>query len=102
MYNVWRKHPEWDLLFLGEAAREMIVKFNVPPETPLNDPPTKFVPPADQSPQVADQPPQVINEDFPAINVGGGSGANEDDEVVQINNPVVVLSSEDHPFGCLN
>ena len=24
MYNVWREHLEWDLSFLGEAAREMI------------------------------------------------------------------------------
>ena len=38
MYNVWCEHPEWDLSFLREAAREMIVKFNVPPETPLKDP----------------------------------------------------------------
>ena len=78
MYNVWREHPEWDLSFLGEVAREMIVEFNAPPKTPLNDPPAKFVPPADQSPQVADQPPQVINEDSLAINAGGGGGADED------------------------
>ena len=24
MYNVWREHPEWDLSFLGEAARDMM------------------------------------------------------------------------------
>ena len=28
MYNVWCEHPEWDLSFLGEAAREMIAEFN--------------------------------------------------------------------------
>ena len=50
MYNVWREHPEWDLSFLGEAAREMIAEFNVPPETLFNDPPAEFVPPANQSP----------------------------------------------------
>ena len=44
MYNVWREHPEWDLSFLGEVAREMIAEFNAPLETPLNDPPTEFVP----------------------------------------------------------
>ena len=31
MNNVWRELPEWDLSFLGEAAREMIAEFNVPP-----------------------------------------------------------------------
>ena len=31
MYNVWREHPEWDLSFLGKAAREMVVEFNAPP-----------------------------------------------------------------------
>ena len=24
IYNVWREYPEWDLSFLGEAARDMI------------------------------------------------------------------------------
>ena len=57
MYNVWREHLDWDLSFLDEAAKEMVAEFNVPPETPLNDPPAEFVPLADQSPQVADQPP---------------------------------------------
>ena len=47
IYNVWRKHPEWNLSFLGEAAREMVAKFNEPPETLLADPPVEFVPPAD-------------------------------------------------------
>ena len=93
MYNVWCEHPKWDLSFLGEAAREMITEFNVPPGTPLNDRPVEFMPLADQSPQVADQPPQVINEDFPAVYDGGGGGADEDGEVV---------SSEDHPSGRLN
>ena len=49
MYNVWHEHPEWDLSFLGEAAREMIAEFNAPPVIPLTDPPAEFVPPADQS-----------------------------------------------------
>ena len=39
MYNVWHEHPEWDLSFLEEVAREMVVEFNAPSETPLNDPP---------------------------------------------------------------
>ena len=47
LYNVWHKHPDWDLTFLGEATKEVIVEFNVPLETPLNDPPTEFVPPTD-------------------------------------------------------
>ena len=56
MYNVWREHPEWDLSFLGKAAREMIAEFSAPPETPLKDPPAdpvllaKLVPPANQPP----------------------------------------------------
>ena len=55
----------------------MVVEFNAPPETSLNDPSTEFVPSADQSSQVTDQPPQVINEDSPAVNVSGGGGADE-------------------------
>ena len=102
MYNVWRAHPEWDLSFLGQAAREMVTYFNEPPETPINDAPTEFVPFTDQSPQVADQPPQVINEDSPTVNASGGGGADKDDEVVQINNPVGIMSFEDHPPGNLN
>ena len=47
IYNVWREHLEWGLSFLGEVAREMVAEFNAPPETPLVDPPTEFVPPAD-------------------------------------------------------
>ena len=35
IYNVWREHPEWDLSFLQEVAREMVAVFNAPPETPL-------------------------------------------------------------------
>ena len=102
MYNVWRKHPEWDLTFLGEAAREMIAELNAPLETHLNDPLAEFVPSADQSPQVANQPQQFINEDFPTINADSGGEADEDDELVQINNPIGVLSSKDHPPGNLN
>ena len=102
MYNIWLEHPEWDLSFLEEAAKEMVAEFNAPPETPLNDPPAEFMPPADQSPQVADQPPQVINEDSPTVNASGGGRADEDDELVQIDNPARVLSSEDHPPGDLN
>ena len=82
MYNVWHKHPEWHLSFLGEPAREMIFEFNAPPETPLNDPPVEFVPPANQSPKVADWPPQVINDGSPAVNASGGSAVDKDDEVV--------------------
>ena len=102
MYNVWREHPEWDLSFLGESAKEMIVEFNAPLETTFNDPPAEFVPPVDQSPQVADQPPHVTNEDFAPVNAGDGGRADKDDEVVQIDNPAGVLSSEDHPCSRLN
>ena len=35
IYNVWREHPEWDLFFLGETAKDMVAEFNPPPETPL-------------------------------------------------------------------
>ena len=80
----------------------MVAEFNAPPNAPLNDPPTEFVSPVDQSPQVADQPPQVINEDSPTINVGGGGGAYKDDKLVQIDNPAGVLSSKDHPPGSFN
>ena len=75
----------------------MITEFDAPPETPLADLPAKFVPPADQSAEIADWPLQVINEDSLAVIVGGCSGANEDDEVVQIKNSTSTLSSEDHP-----
>ena len=80
----------------------MVVEFNAPLETLLNDPPAEFVPSTNQFPQVADQPPQVINEDSPAVNACGGGGTNEDDGMVQIDNPIEVLSSKDHPLGDLN
>ena len=80
----------------------MVVEFNAPSETPLNDPPMEFMPHADQSPQVVDQPSQVINEDSTTVNADSGGGADEDDEVVQIDNPTEILSSEDHPLGDLN
>ena len=102
MYNVWHEHPEWDLSFLGEAAREMIVEFNAPLETSLIDPLAEFMPSVDQSPEVIDRPPQVLNEDSPAVNAGDGGKADEDDEVVQIDNPTGILSSEDDPSSRLN
>ena len=33
IYNVWHEHPKWDLSFLGEMAREMVVEFNGPPDS---------------------------------------------------------------------
>ena len=54
IYNVWHDHPEWDLSFLREAAREMVAEFNALPETPIADPLAEFMPSADQSPEVAD------------------------------------------------
>ena len=92
---MWCEHPEWDLSFLREAAREIVVEFNALLDTPLNDPPVEFVPPAYQS-------PQVINEDSPVVNAEGGGGVDKDDELVQIDNPTGVLSSEDHPLSSLN
>ena len=62
----------------------------------------EFMPPADQSTEVADQPPQVINKDSPVVIADGDGGADEDDEVVKIDNPTSVLSSEDHPPNHLN
>ena len=47
IFNVCHKHLEWDLSFLGAAAREVVAEFNAPPETPLEEPPTEFVPSAD-------------------------------------------------------
>ena len=91
IYNVWHKHPEWDLSFLGPVAREAIAEFNAPPETILEVLPMEFVPPADQSSQAADRPPQVINEDSIAASAGG---ADEDDEVMGVDNPAGVLSSD--------
>ena len=72
----------------------MVAEFNMPPETPLTNLPAEFVPPTDQSPEVADRPPQVINKDSIAIKAGNGGGAEEDDEVMQIDNPAGVLSSD--------
>ena len=53
----------------------MVSEFIMPPETPLANPTTDFVPPADQSPEVADRPPQVINEDSTAVIAGDGGRA---------------------------
>ena len=72
----------------------MITKFVAPPETPLEDPHAEFVPLADQSHEVTDRPPQVINEDSLVVTTGGGGKANEDDEVMQIDNPAGILSSD--------
>ena len=71
----------------------MVTEFNAPPETPLVEPLAKFVPPADRSPEIVDRPPQVINEDSTAITTGGDGGADEDDEVMEVDNPAGVLSS---------
>ena len=72
----------------------MVAEFNAPPETPLAEPPTEFVPTADQSLEVADRPPQVINEDSTAVSAGGDRGADEDYEVMEVDNPTGVLSSD--------
>ena len=71
----------------------MVAEFNALPETPLEEPPAKFVPAADQSPQVADRPSQVINEDSVAASADGDGGADEDNEVMEVDNPAGVLSS---------
>ena len=84
--NVWREHPECDLSFLGEAAREMVVEFNALPEIPLAEPHVEFVPLVDQSPEVTNRPPQVINKDSTAVTVGGDGRADEDDEVIEVDN----------------
>ena len=72
----------------------MVAEFNAPPKTPLADPLAEFVPPADQSTEVANRTLQVINEDSTAVTVGDGGRAEEDDEVMQIDNPAGVLSSD--------
>ena len=72
----------------------MVNEFNKPPETLMAKPPAKFVPPTDQSPEVTDRPPQVINEDFTAVTVGGDGEADEDNEVMEVDNPAGVLSSD--------
>ena len=94
IYNVWREHLERDLSFLGETAKEMVVEFNAPSETLLVDPPTKFMPLADQSPKVDDRRPQVINEDYVVVTAGSGGRAEKDDEVMQIDNHAGILSSD--------
>ena len=71
----------------------MVVEFNAPLETPLAKPLAEFVPPTDQSPKVADRPPQVINEDSTVVIASSDREANEDDEVMEVDNPAGVLSS---------
>ena len=75
-----------------EAAGEMVAEFNAPPKTSLEEPFAEFVPPANQSPEVADRPPQVINEDSTIVTAGGDDGADEADEVMEVDNPAGVLS----------
>ena len=72
----------------------MVAEFNAPSETPLEEPHAEFVPVADQSPQIVDRPPQVINEDSIVVLIGGDGGADEDDEVIEVDNPIGVLSSD--------
>ena len=73
---------------------------NEPPATPLEDPPIDPVHPSDPAlielAPLADQPPQVFNEDS-FVGPAGDGGANEDDDMVQINNSTRILSSKDHP-----
>ena len=59
----------------------------------MGEPPTEFVPPANQSPEVTGGPPQVINEDSTAVIAGGDGGVEKDDEVMEVDNPAGVLSS---------
>ena len=93
IYNVRWEHLEWDLSFLREVAKQMVAEFNASPETPLVEPPTEFVPSADQSLEVVDRPPQVINEDSTAVTAGDNRGADEDDEVMEVDNHAGILSS---------
>ena len=72
----------------------MVVEFNAPPETPLEEPPAEFVPVANQSLKVTNRPSQVINEDFTTVSADSDDGANEDDEVIEVDNPAGVLSSD--------
>ena len=58
------------------------------------EPPIEFVLAADQSPQVADRHPQVINEDSVAVSVAGDGGADDDNEVMEVENPAGALSSD--------
>ena len=57
------------------------------------EPPSKFVPLAKESPKVVDWPPQVINEDYTAVTAGSDRGADEDDKVMEVDNPAGILSS---------
>ena len=52
------------------------------------------MPLACQSPEVADRPSQVINEDFIVVTAGGDGGVDEDYEVIEVDNPVGILSSD--------
>ena len=70
----------------------MVAEFNTPPETPLAEPPVEFMPLANQSPEVTNRPPQVINEDSAAVIASDDGGADKDDEVMEVDNPVGVLS----------
>ena len=72
----------------------MVAEFNAPPKTHLEEPPIEFVPAADKSPQVADRPPQLINEDSTAVSLGGDGGADDEDEVMKVENPAGALSSD--------
>ena len=81
-------------VFPWSAVVEVVAEFNAPPETPLEEPPDEFMPPASQSPQAADCPPQVINEDSVAPSASGDGRVNEDDEVMEVDNPAGVLRSD--------
>ena len=72
----------------------MVAEFNAPPETPLAEPLVEFVPPADQSLEVTDRPSQVINEDSTTVTTDGDGGVDEDNEVMEVDNPAGVLSSD--------
>ena len=72
----------------------MVAEFNAPLETPLEEPLAEFVPIVDRFLDVADRPPQVITEDSTAVSAGGDGGADEDDEVMEVDNPAGVLSSD--------
>ena len=61
---------------------------------PLEEPLAEFVPAADQSPEVDDRSPQVINEDSTVVSADGDGGADEDDEVMEVDNHAGVLSSD--------
>ena len=54
----------------------------------------EFVPAVGQYPQVSNYPPQVINEDSVAVSAGGDGGADEGDEVMEVDNPAGILSSD--------